>query len=173
MKTTLLFALLTLTFMGIFYASTKGTANSTATTAFKVNLTDNPFAAEEVNIELKEVRIKYVDDPDEWIVLPTKAGIYNLLDIKNGEQTAIASGMIPARTLGEIRLLLGTNNSIRIGNEVYPLTIASGSEEGLTIKTGKSLEKGTEEVTVDFDAAMSIHQQENGTYMLKPVLKLK
>src|ERR1700754_2394758 len=117
MKTTLLFALLTLTFMGIFYVSTKGTANPAATTAFKVNLTDKPFAAEEVNIELREVRIKYKDSPDEWVVLPTKAGIYNLLDIRNGQYLTIASGMIPANTLGEIRLLLGTNNSIRIGDK--------------------------------------------------------
>lgn len=173
MKTTLLFALLTLTFMGIFYASTKGTANSAATTAFKVNLTDKPFAAKEVNIEIKEVRIRYMDDPGEWVVLPTKAGIYNLMDITNGEQTPIASGMIPAKSLGEIRLLLGTNNSIRIGKKVYPLTIDSRSEKGLSIKAGKNLRRGTDELTIDFDAAMSIHQTENGTYMLKPVLKLK
>jgi hypothetical protein len=173
MKTTLLFALLTLTFMGIFYASTKGTANSVPTTAFKVNLTDNPFAAEEVNIEIREVRIKYMDDPGEWIVLPTKAGIYNLLDIMEGKQTAIASGTIPAKTLGEIRLILGTNNSIRIRKKVYPLTVASGSENGLIVKAGKDLKKGTDELTVDFDAAKSIHQAEDGTYMLKPVLKLK
>lgn len=172
MKTTLLFALLTLTFMGIFYACTKGTADSAATTELKVNLTDNPFAAEEVNVDIKEVRIK-TNGSDEWIVLATKAGIYNLLDFQNGVTTTIASGTVPGNTLGEIRLLLGTDNSIRIGNVVHPLTIPGGSESGLKIKTGKRLETGTDEVTVDFDAALSIHQTGDGTYMLKPVLKLK
>ena len=173
MKTTLLFTLLTLTFMGIFYASTQGTANSATTTAFKVNLSNKPFAAEEVNIDLKEVRINYIDQPGEWIVLPTKAGIYNLAQLRQGIETTIASGTIKGNTLGEIWLILGTGNSIRIGKEVYPLTIASGFEKGIKVKAGTSLQEGADEVTVDFDAAMSVHQQEDGTYMLKPVLKLK
>lgn len=173
MKTTLLFALLTLTFMGIFYACTKSEAAAAATTTFKVNLTDNPFDAEEVNIDLQEVRINYTDGSKEWTVLPTNAGIYNLLDLQNGVTTTIASGSIPGKTLREIRLVLGTNNSIRIKDVVYPLTIPGSAESGLKIKLGKSLRQGMDSVTLDFDAALSVHQTENGTYMLKPVLKLK
>lgn len=173
MKTTLLFALLTLTFMGIFYACTKNTAEAGTTTTFKVNLTDNPFAAEEVNIDLKEVRINYKDGSEEWAVLPTKAGIYNLLDFTNGVDTTIATGTVTAKNIGEIRLVLGTNNSIKIGNEVYPMTIPSGSETGLKLKVGRNLKDGIDELTVDFDAALSVHQAGNGSYMLKPVLKLK
>ncbi len=173
MKTTLLFALLTLTFMGIFYACTKGSAETGATTTFKVNLTDNPLAAEEVNIDLKEVRVNFKDGSDEWSVLPTNSGIYNLLDFQNGLDTTIATGSITGNNIGEIRLVLGTNNSIKMNDVVYPLTIPSGSETGLKIKLGKFLSKGMNEVTIDFDAALSVHQTENGTYMLKPVLKLK
>ena len=174
MKTTLLFALLTLTFMGIFYACTKGSAENGSTTTFKVNLTDNPLAAQEVNIDLKEVRVNFKEGSDEWSVLPTNSGIYNLLDFRNGVDTTIATGSITANEVREIRLVLGTNNSIRINDMVHPLTIPSGSETGLKIKLGQSLRKGMEqEVTIDFDAALSVHQTENGTYILKPVLKLK
>ena len=171
MKTKLLFALLTLTFMGIFYASTQGTGNSTATTAFKVNLASNPFAVEEVNIDIKEVRINYTDNPTEWIVVPTEPGVYQASDLKKRLVT-IASGVVQAKTLGEVRLILGTNNSLKVGNEVYPLAITRELENGLGIKTGRDLKTGTDEVTVDINAALSIHQDENGTYMMKPVLKL-
>jgi hypothetical protein len=173
MKTTLLFALLTLTFMGIFYACTKGSAETGATTTFKVNLTDNPLAAQEVNIDLKEVRVNFKDGSEEWSVLPTNSGIYNLLDFQNGLDTTIATGTITGNNIAEIRLVLGANNSIKMNDVVYPLTIPSGSENGLKIKLGKSLSKGMNEVTIDFDAALSVHQTENGIYMLKPVLKFK
>jgi hypothetical protein len=174
MKTTLLFALLTLTFMGIFYACTKGSAETGATTTFKVNLTDNPLAAQEVNIDLKEVRVNFKDGSEEWSVLPTNSGIYNLLDFRNGVDTTIATGSnITGNEVREIRLVLGTNNSIRINDVVHPLTIPSGSETGLKIKLGQNLRNGTDEVTIDFDAALSVHQTGDGTYILKPVLKLK
>ena len=56
---------------------------------------------------------------------------------------------------------------------VYPLTIPSGSESGLKVKVGRNLKDGSDEFTVDFDAALSVHQTGQGSYMLKPVLKLK
>jgi hypothetical protein len=171
MKNTFLFAMLTLTFMGIFYACTKSGSAAT-TTELEVRLTDNPYNAQEVNIDLREVRVNYKDSA-EWAVLQTKAGVYNLLGLQNGLDTLIASGTIPGNFLGEIRFVLGTNNSIKIGNVVYPLTIPSGSESGLKLKAGRNLNNGKDEVTVDFDAALSVHQDGNGNYMLKPVLKLK
>src|SRR5438128_1666849 len=130
MKNTFLFALLTLTFMGIFYACTKSGAGDAASTNLKVKLTDNPYNAQEVNIDIREVRVNYKDS-SEWEVLSTNAGVYNVLGLQNGVDTLLASGTIPGNFLGEIRFVLGTNNSIKIGNVVYPLTIPSGSESGL------------------------------------------
>lgn len=172
MKNTFLFALLTLTFMGIFYACTKSGSAAAATTNLKVRLTDNPYNADEVNIDIREVRVNYKDS-SEWAVLSTNAGVYNVLGLQNGVDTLLASGTIPGNFLGEIRFVLGTNNSIKIGNVVYPLTIPSGSESGLKLKAGRNLNNGSDELTVDFDAALSVHQTGNGSYMLKPVLKLK
>lgn len=170
MKNTFLFALLTLTFMGIFYACTK--TGEAAGTQVKVRLTDKPYKADAINVEIKEVRVKQNSD-DEWAVLNTKAGVYNLMDFQNGIDTLIASGTIPGNYIREIKFVLGTENSIKIGNQVYPLTIPSGSESGLKLTTDRNLNNSTDEVTVDFDAALSVHQEGNGTYMLKPVLKLK
>ena len=94
MKTTVLFALLTLTFMGIFYACTKSGNDAAATTNLKVRLTDNPYNAEEVNLDIREVRVNYKDS-SEWAVLQTNSGVYNVLRLQNGVDTLLASGTIP------------------------------------------------------------------------------
>ncbi len=146
------------------------------TTDLRVRLTDNPYNATEVNVDIEQVRVKFSDDDrdDEgWRNLDTRAGVYNLLDFQNGIDTLIASAVVPTQPLKEIRFVLGSDNSIRIDNVLYPLTIPSGSSSGLKIKLNKSLREGIDSVLIDFDAALSIVQEGNGNYKLKPVLKIK
>lgn len=143
------------------------------TTTLKVNLTDAPMEAEEVNIDLKAVRVNFADDSSGWSDLSAVPGIYNLLDLQNGLDTMIATGTVPAGYLKEIRLVLGSNNTIKVNGEVYPLTIPSGSESGLKLKVNKSLAAPLDSLLIDFDAALSIHQEGTGDYKLKPVLKIK
>ena len=156
------------------------------TTRLEIRLTDNPFNADEVNVDIEKVRIKMADDDDddqlnnnnqnddsEWIDLKTTVGIYNLLDYQNGLDTVIASGPVPAGAVKEIRFVLGSDNSIVIGSQIYPLTVPSGSESGLKVKVDKDLNKSVEDIIVDFDADLSVHQTGNGNYILKPVLRIK
>lgn len=148
------------------------TGNSN-TTQLKINLTDNPFNATEVNVDIREVRVNFSNDSTGWVNLNTNAGIYNLLGLQNGVDTLLAIGTVPQDTLKEIRLVLGNSNSIRIDTTLYPLTIPSGSESGLKIKVNKRLNATLDSLLIDFDAGLSILQTGNGDYKLKPVLKLK
>ena len=143
------------------------------TTNLKIRLTDNPFNAAEVNVDIREVRVNVRDDSSGWISLNTNAGIYNLLDLQNGVDTVLASGIIPTGALKEVRFVLGDDNSIKIDSTVYPLTIPSGSESGLKIKLNKQLNAAIDSLVIDFDAALSILQTGTGEYKLKPVLKIK
>jgi hypothetical protein len=142
-------------------------------TKLTVMLTDNPFNATEVNVEIVQVRVNFSGDDTGWIDLETNAGIYNLLELQNGVTTPLAQGTLPTETVKEIRFVLGDENSIKIGTNVFPLTIPSGSESGLKIKVNKQLNASLETLVIDFDAALSIIQQGNGDYKLKPVLKVK
>lgn len=169
-KKTFLFATALLAASVFFYACKK---NSGDTTNLKVNLTDAPFDASEVNVDIKEVNVKFSDDSTSWIKLATVAGVYNLLKLQNGVDTLLAVGPVPTGLLKEMRLVLGTDNSIVINNIIYPLTIPSGGTSGLKIKVNKNLAAGIDSILVDFDAALSIIKTGNGTYILKPVLKLK
>lgn len=146
------------------------------TTNLQINLTDNPYNATEVNVDIEQVRIKFSDDDNDdqgWTTLETRAGVYNLLDFQNGIDTLVASAVVPTQPLKEIRFVLGSDNSIKIDNVLYPLTIPSGSSSGLKIKLNKSLREGIDSVLIDFDAALSIVQEGTGDYKLKPVLKIK
>ncbi|HEY9364700.1 MAG TPA: DUF4382 domain-containing protein [Chitinophagaceae bacterium] len=147
-------------------------ADSESTT-FKVRLTDNPYNAEEVNVDIREVNVNFHDDSTGWQSLNTNTGIYNLLGLQNGVDTLLATGVIPSGSVKEIRFVLGSDNTIKIDGETYPLTIPSGSQSGLKIKLDKELNGTVDSVLIDFDANLSVHQTGNGTYQLKPVLRVK
>jgi hypothetical protein len=136
-------------------------------------LTDAPFDAQEVNVDIREVVVKYAKDSEGWVPLNTNAGVYNLLALQNGVQMLIATGNNPGGTIKELRLILGSNNTIKINNQRYPLTIPSGSESGLKIKLNKKLSTSLDKLVIDFDAGLSIFKNGNNDYKLKPVLKLK
>lgn len=168
MKRNILF--LATLFVFIFFACKK---DGNTTTDLRIHLTDAPYDASEVNVDIKQVRVNLRDDSSGWIDLETNAGIYNLLDFQNGIDTVISQAIVPTGTVKEIRFVLGTENSIKINSDVYPLTIPSGYESGLKIKVNKKLSAGLDSLVIDFDAALSIFQEGTGDYKLKPVLKIK
>ena len=154
----------------IVFACTK--ENSSDKTTLKVHMTDAPAAWDEVNVDLREVRVNYADDSSGWVSLSTNAGIYNLLDFQNGVDTVIAQGSVPTGVVKEIRLVLGPDNTIVVNGEEHPLTIPSGSSSGLKIKINKRISGDLDSLLVDFDAALSVKEEEGG-YKLRPVIKLK
>lgn len=148
--------------------------SESGSTNLRVRLTDNPVAAEEVNVDIRQVRVKFNEDSvNGWASLSTYAGVYDLLGLQNGVDTLIAAGTIPTNTVKEIRFVLGTNNTIKVAGIVFPLTIPSGAESGLKIKVDKRLNASLDSLLIDFDAALSIHQTGTGEYQLRPVLKVK
>ncbi|HPG12426.1 MAG TPA: DUF4382 domain-containing protein [Chitinophagaceae bacterium] len=168
-----LYILLIISVLFIQFACQKETTSDNGTTNLRIRLTDNPFNATEVNVDIREVKVNFNDDSTGWQSLSTNTGIYNLLGLQNGVDTLLASGNVPTGTLKEIRFVLGSDNSIKIDTVLYPLTIPSGSESGLKIKVNKHLNATLDSLLIDFDAALSIMQTGNGDYKLKPVLKIK
>ena len=154
----------------LFFACSKEKSGGSST--LQVRMTDAPAAWDEVNVDLREVRVNFRDDSSGWVSLPTTAGVYNLLDFQNGVDTLIAQGTVPAGMLKEIRLVLGDDNTIVVNGEAHPLTIPSGSTSGLKIKVNKNISNNLDSILIDFDAALSVKEQ-NGNYRLMPVIKLK
>jgi Domain of unknown function (DUF4382) len=153
----------------IFLACKKDSHQST----LSLRMTDFPGDWQEVNIDLKEIKVKFGNDTTQWQTLETNAGIYNLLGLQNGIDTLIAQGTFPSSyVVKEIRLIVGAENTIKTGGQIFPLTIPSGAETGLKIKVDKKLEATLETVLIDFDAALSVHEETDG-FKLRPVIRVK
>src|SRR5215217_4486296 len=111
MKNTFL-AFAALIAMSTFFLFACSKNNDSGTTNLTVRMTDAPYDAQEVNVDIREVRVNFRDDSTGFIPLQTKAGIYNLLTLQNGKDTALATGAVETSNLKEIRFVLGSNNSI-------------------------------------------------------------
>ncbi len=140
----------------------------------RFNLTDAPANYNAVYIDLQGVEVKVGDTASSgWLSLNVQSGIYNLLDFQNGLDTLIGSGSVPAGRLGQIRLLLGPNNSVVTDTDSTSLFVPSGQQSGLKLLVNYELEAGlVYEFSLDFDAHRSIVQRGNGSYSLKPVIRV-
>jgi len=95
-----------------------------------------------------------------------------LLDYSNGLDTLIASGDLEAGKISQIRLILGTNNTVVVDGIVHPLSTPSAQQSGLKLKVNETFEAGVSySILLDFDANQSIVATGNGEYQLKPVIR--
>lgn len=147
------------------------TKNKSADTAhLSVRMTDAPANYDKVMIDVQGVEV--TGNGGNAVLLNTTAGMYNLLDLSNGINTLIATGDLNAGTVSQIRLILGTNNSVTSAGVVYPLSTPSAMQSGLKLQVNQTFEAGVSyNILLDFDASQSIVQQGNNVYQLKPVIR--
>jgi hypothetical protein len=135
-----------------------------------VRMTDAPANYDAVMIDVQGVEVTGSDG--SLIALNTNTGIYNLLAFTNGVDTLIASADLNAGTISQVRLILGTNNTVKIDNVVYHLSTPSASQSGLKLQIHQTFTAGvTYNILLDFDAGKSIVELGNGEYQLKPVIR--
>ena len=138
----------------------------------KIFLTDNPGNYDQVNIDLSEVWVK-IKDSTSFYSLQTNQGVYDLLQLQNGLDTLIVNDSLPAGELQEVRLILGPNNTIMVDSVIHDLKTPSSQQSGLKVKLNKVMvQDSLASITLDFDAGKSIVAKGNGTYSLKPVIKV-
>ncbi|MES2328266.1 MAG: DUF4382 domain-containing protein [Bacteroidota bacterium] len=150
-------------------------ANAGGNATMSVYLVDGPASFDKVYLDVQSVQVKASTDAseDNWQSLNIgRKGVYNLLDFKNGLDTLLGTIVLPAGHISQIRLVLGTNNSVVIGGVSFPLTTPSAQQSGLKLNINADLTAGVDyRLWIDFDAARSIVQTGAGTYILKPVIR--
>lgn len=172
-----------------------GTSQVGGTGTLSVSLTDAPACGyEQVNVTVSRVRVHQSDSANEnaagWtdIVLPTPQKI-NLLSLNDPTQPNFALYSLGETSLGaghytQVRLVLVPNtgnpnppfnNSIVLqgqGQEIK-LDTPSGVQSGIKLINEFDVPSGQRvDLLMDFDACHSIVQRGNGTYALKPVIKV-
>ncbi len=135
-----------------------------------VSLTDAPANYDAVMIDVQGTQI--TGSGGSTVVLNTSIGIYNLLDFTNGLDTILATGDLDAGTVSQIRLILGSDNTVMVDGIVYPLSTPSAMQSGLKLQIHQTFEPGVlYKILLDFDANQSIVLKGNGEYQLKPVIR--
>jgi len=139
-----------------------------------VKLTDAPANYEEVLIDVQDLQIHASSNENEgsWVSLPVNKGVYNLLDFRNGLDTLLATIELPAGNISQMRLVLGSNNRVKVDGVYHNLDTPSAQQSGLKFQINAQLEEGVVyELWIDFDAARSIVAKGNGGFSLKPVIR--
>ena len=151
--------------------------DATTNATLELRMTDGPGSFEAVVIDVQGAEVHVNKDTANnagWQPLTVRNGLYDVLKLNNGIDTLLGSTTLPLGDISEIRLLLGNNNSVKVGGVSFPLTIASADKSGLKLKFEKKLVAGVSyKVTLDFDAAKSVKEVKKGVeYKMKPVLRL-
>jgi hypothetical protein len=177
MKTRTLVYLLTLVITSIIVvASCKKNNTGEGNARLQVYLTDDPGDYEAVYIDVKDVQINVSGDTtDGWQSLQgVKAGAYDLLTLVNDDDTLLADAFIPAGRLHQLRLVLGTENYVKIegSSQLIKLETPSAQQSGLKLNIQQDIQDGIlYTITLDFDVQKSIVKTGNNKYMLKPTIR--
>ena len=163
---------------------------------FAVYLTDGPYDFQQVLVDIQQIAVKLDtchrnhdddhnypgcdDDHDQynsnceiWDTLDIRPGVYDLLKLRNGVDTLLASGFVLNGKVLRIKFTLGDNNSLMADSVIHPIKLVN-NQHFVYVDIKKqhldSLSSNNFQLYLDFDLARSIKYY-NGQYWMKPVLK--
>jgi hypothetical protein len=110
------------------------------------------------------------DGCEVWETLQINAGVYDLLEFRNGVDAMLASGSIPKGELKTIRITLGNNNSVVIDSVSYPLVLKGNNKVVIKLEDIEKTDDRNLKLNLDFDLAASIREH-NGQFELRPRIK--
>lgn len=151
--------------------------NDGGTAKIQVSLIDAPADYDAVLIDIEDIQINVSSDASDengWQSLEdAQPGVYDLLLLTNGEEAFLGEIELPEGNLGQVRLILGEDNMLKMDGNDIALTVPSGSQSGLKLNVGADIQGGiTYKLVIDFDAAKSVVKAGNsGSYNLKPVIR--
>jgi len=185
----------------LFFACKKeNSGNATIPTGkaqMSVYMMDDPIAFTKVLIDIKQVAVlvdtaaKQSDNDNDhqwddgyrgchnsntliWDTLSITPGVYDLLQLRNGADTLLASGLITNGKVLRVRVTLGTRDSVYTDSVThYPLRIAWTTtffDINVRREHVSAVDNNQFKLWLDFDLARSVFYW-NGAYWLKPVVK--
>jgi hypothetical protein len=111
------------------------------------------------------------DDCTIWDTLQVTAGVYDLLQFRNGVDALLASGAIPHGEIKAIRLTLGINNKVVLDSVSYPLGLPGSNKVTVKIEDVEISSANNFQLHLDFDLSNSIVQLSGNRFELRPFIK--
>jgi len=160
----------------ILVSCKKNNGDGKGTARLQVYLNDDPGDYEAVYIDVKDVQINVTGSTDEgWQSLQgVKAAAYDLLKLVNDDDTLLTDSNIPTGKIHQLRLVLGTENYVKIQGttELIKLETPSAQQSGLKLNIQQDVQDGIlYTITLDFDVSKSIVKTGNNKYILKPTIR--
>lgn len=201
-KTISILTLVTLFIVLIFTACRKENSAAQTQSARKLSvyLTDDPCNYDSVFVDIRYVEVKidtsdehmnddHFDDQDgdqdddhhdhdqfgKWDTLTIKAGVYNIMELRNGVDTLLGTANLPKASIRKIRITLGANNRVLVAGISHPLNLYPGTNNYVYVKLDDEdidddNNNNQANVWLDFNVCESIIQ-DNGQYYLRPFIK--
>jgi len=162
-----------------------------------IYMMDDPISFYKVLIDIKQVAVlvdtaAHHDDADDdhewrddyrgchnsntlvWDTLSITPGVYDLLKLRNGTDTLLASGLMANGKVLKVRVTLGTRDTVYTDSVThYPLNIAWTTtffDINVRRENISSVSNNQFKLWLDFNLAHSVIFW-NGAYWLKPVVK--
>ena len=169
------FALALLSAVVFSSCSSNSEVNGTSQVQFK--LVDAPGDYVEVNVEIIDIQYNNSEDDLGWRSFTSFSGPVNvdLTTLIAGNSVILSDEVIEAGMLKQVRLILGTNNTLLLEGETTtrPLDTPSAQQSGLKLQLDEELEAGfTYTFILDWDVQESIVATGSGKYNLKPVIRV-
>ncbi len=173
----------------LLFGCSSGSSTSAAPGTLAVSLTDAPASGfDAVNVTVSKVRVHQsasASENDEgWSdITLSPARKINLLNLANGALDGLGQTSLPAGHYTQLRLVLSANTGTNIANSIVlsgttstaeiPLVTPSAVQSGIKLINEFDVASGQHvDLVLDFNALKSIVRRGNGTYALKPVIKV-
>lgn len=148
-----------------------------------ISLTDAADSLSKVLVDIQSVDVHYAandtdtlasDTTSGWVTLNSNAGVYNLTELQNGIEKVIATGELPAGHVTQIRLKLGSDNSLVIPGDTLSLAVPGATQTGIKINYDNDIVPDKQlNILLDFNLQESIIVRGLGVAKLNPVIKVK
>jgi len=163
-----------------------GGSSAASSGTLGVSMTDAPACGfDAVNVTVDKVRVNQSstasDTDGGWTdITLNPAQKINLLDLANGVLASLGDTPLAAGHYAQLRLVLDPNSAGGLSNSVVPtggvespLITPSAVQSGIKLVNQFDVAPGQRvDLVLDFDACRSVVKRGNGTYALKPVIKV-
>lgn len=134
-----------------------------------VNFTANITA---INVDIRSVSVMMMSDTSHWDSLNIRSGVYNLINLKNGLDTALGTTSLKEGQVKAFRIVFGNDNSVTANGVTVQLGMQFASTFVVPVWSDSIvLGNSALQVWMDIDAGHSIAEVGQGNFSLKPFIR--